>query len=129
MKVKEKSFSEALKEKRFELGYTQEEMAKAIGMKPRMYSYYENGDYDDKDTLKKRKYLQKLSEMKKENAQNILDNVALPIPPQGDPPITYYQKENEFLRNLVNDLVALMKSKEQKAASKSTNSENPLLSN
>lgn len=52
-----------LKEKRFELGLTQDEMAVAIGMKPRMYAYYEKGDFDKSGTIKKRKYLLRLAEL------------------------------------------------------------------
>lgn len=64
MKNKDKKFGALLKEKRFELAYTQDEMATALGMKPRMYAYYENGDYDDSKSIKIQKYLLKLASLK-----------------------------------------------------------------
>jgi len=63
LKHNEKKFSQILKEKRTEKGLTQEQMALLLDMSARMYSYYEKGDYDESDTVRKAKYIQKLAEI------------------------------------------------------------------
>ena len=63
--MKEKKFSHILKEKRIDLGYSQEEMSLAMGISQRMYSYYEGGTYDDSSSFRIKRYLLKLAELKK----------------------------------------------------------------
>lgn len=61
----EKSFSNILKDFQAKNGYSNAEMSNFLGTSERMYAYYETGEY--KGTEKKiNKYLQKLSEHKKE---------------------------------------------------------------
>lgn len=78
-KSQEKKFSQLLFEKRMELQLSQKAMAKEMGIKPRMYSDYETGKYDNTEgDVRRKKHLQILASLKPADSTENFNNSLTP---------------------------------------------------
>lgn len=107
--MKDKLFSELLKQKRFELKLSQLKMAKALGISKNMYQLYESGKYDNTTSVRREEYLFKLEKLKPHHKDQL--NTSNPDSEQPTHHITDNIVSEDSTEELVRSFETLLKHK------------------